>query len=524
MVHRSSSYASQPSEMDHIYTWNHQNPNPRSRFGNNSFMPSMDNSANGVNSMAYNVAPRTNSHPTSGFSLDYLNYRAANPQRFQNMHSSSAGSCIRLAPNHAPPMPCYSRPVIGDGCNTVNPQIDNRRATFKRKSPEMPLVAERANVSGYYHAGSSSNFPISSDYLQPKPIPVPQYWPSNSMYTVPNYGSDNLLTLGEGSQRNVRRRHGHTFHIEHNPAGAYPSSNMPHHSSSTGSMSGPNMPEQWSQTHVSGTPQENGYYNHEPNQSLVSSNVNNGTAATNAVYHPNVIRNRSYLPNLHVPPPQGMVPGQSNHDQRMTLYRTISSHPIMRFAATSSEGGATSEVEAAVSSRQPRPLPIIGHSGNVRGGRARNFYNTFHSLFNETNPHDRWVSEGIVMLDRPTFYDPSDLFDQHRDLRLDIDNMSYEELLALEESIGYVSTGLSEDRISAGLIKSVHCSNQTHNDREERSCAICLEEYKDRDNLGSMKCGHDFHVGCIKKWLEIKNICPICKASALEDISEEKQN
>lgn len=49
------------------------------------------------------------------------------------------------------------------------------------------------------------------------------------------------------------------------------------------------------------------------------------------------------------------------------------------------------------------------------------------------------------------------------------------------------------------------------------------EEYKDKDELGSMKCGHDFHVGCIKKWLEIKNYCPICKASASEDVSEEKQ-
>lgn len=219
-------------------------------------MPSMDNSAtSGVNSGAYNIAPGTNGHPTSSFGLDYLNYRPSNLQRFQNMHSSSAGSCIRFAPNHAPHMPCYSRPMIGDRCNAVNPQIDNRRATFKRKSPEMPLVAERASVSGYYCAGSSSNFPISSDYLQTNPIPVPQCWPPNSMYTVPSSNSDNLLIVGEGSQRNVRRRHSHTFHLQHNPPGAYPSSNMPHHSSSAGSMSGPSMAEQWSQTHVSGTPQ-----------------------------------------------------------------------------------------------------------------------------------------------------------------------------------------------------------------------------------------------------------------------------
>ncbi|XP_008793388.2 probable E3 ubiquitin-protein ligase HIP1 [Phoenix dactylifera] len=530
MVHRSLSYASQPSHMDHTYTWNHQNPNPRMLLGHNSFMPSMDNSAtSGVNSMAHNIAPRTNGHPASSFSLEYLNYRAANPLKFQNMHSSPAGSCFRFSPNHAPHMPGYSRPIMGDGCNTVNPQIDNRRVSLKRKSPEMPLVAERPNVGGYYCAGSSSNFPISSDYLQAKPIPVPQYRPLNSTYTGPNYRSDNLLSVGEGPQRNVRSRHSHTFHLEHNPAGAYPSSNMPHHSSSTASMSGPSMAEQGSQTHVSGTPQgrilfsDNGYYNHELNQSLGRSNINNGTAAMNAVYYPNTIRNWSCpLPNLVVPPPQGMVPGQSNYDQRMTLNRTVSSHPL-RFAATSSEGGVTLQAEAAVSSRQSRPLPIIGHSGNVRRGRARNLYNTFHSSFNEDNPHDRWVSEGIVMIDQSMFYDPSDLFDRYRDMRLDIDNMSYEELLALEESIGNVSTGLSEDRILACLIKRVHCSNQTHDDQEERSCAICLEEYKDRDNLGSMKCGHDFHIGCIRKWLEIKNVCPVCKASALEDISKEKQ-
>lgn len=30
------------------------------------------------------------------------------------------------------------------------------------------------------------------------------------------------------------------------------------------------------------------------------------------------------------------------------------------------------------------------------------------------------------MIDQPTFYDPSYLFDRYRDMRLDIDNMSYE--------------------------------------------------------------------------------------------------
>jgi E3 ubiquitin-protein ligase RNF38/44 len=40
------------------------------------------------------------------------------------------------------------------------------------------------------------------------------------------------------------------------------------------------------------------------------------------------------------------------------------------------------------------------------------------------------------------------------------------------------------------------------------------EGYKDRDLLGELKCGHYFHAGCIKKWLQVKNACPVCKSGA----------
>jgi hypothetical protein len=48
------------------------------------------------------------------------------------------------------------------------------------------------------------------------------------------------------------------------------------------------------------------------------------------------------------------------------------------------------------------------------------------------------------------------------------------------------------------------------------------EEYKNEEEVGTVKnCGHDYHVGCIKKWLLKKNTCPICKAP-LSDSLEEK--
>merc|ERR1712183_1058884 len=103
-----------------------------------------------------------------------------------------------------------------------------------------------------------------------------------------------------------------------------------------------------------------------------------------------------------------------------------------------------------------------------------------------------------------------------REMSLDIDSMSYEELLALGERIGNVSTGLSEDLISKCLTETIHCSSDQI--QEEGSCVICLEEYKNKEEVGVLKnCTHNYHVGCIKKWLSMKNVCPICKAPALAD-------
>ncbi|KAG5569347.1 hypothetical protein H5410_059113 [Solanum commersonii] len=52
-------------------------------------------------------------------------------------------------------------------------------------------------------------------------------------------------------------------------------------------------------------------------------------------------------------------------------------------------------------------------------------------------------------------------------------------------------------------------------DEEKEACAICLLEYKDEDNIGTLQCGHEFHGECINKWLQRKKSCPFCRASVL---------
>ncbi|CAL9752140.1 unnamed protein product, partial [Musa acuminata subsp. burmannicoides] len=113
--------------------------------------------------------------------------------------------------------------------------------------------------------------------------------------------------------------------------------------------------------------------------------------------------------------------------------------------------------------------------------------------------------EGEAMMGQPTLYDPMHMFDQHHGMRLDIDNKSYEKLLALEERIGDVSTGLSEDAVRTSLSETIYCMSDRFQDgQDEDRCAICLEAYEDRDPLGQLNCKHMFHSSCITKWLSIK--------------------
>ncbi|XP_047338943.1 uncharacterized protein LOC124942472 [Impatiens glandulifera] len=111
--------------------------------------------------------------------------------------------------------------------------------------------------------------------------------------------------------------------------------------------------------------------------------------------------------------------------------------------------------------------------------------------------------------------------DQYEEWRLNVDNMTYEDLLELGERIGYVNTGLKEEDI-------IHCLRKLKISRREgqeedlltesdRNCSICQEEYGEEDETGKLDCGHFFHSHCIEQWLVRKNSCPICKTAAIAE-------
>ncbi|XP_010476962.1 PREDICTED: uncharacterized protein LOC104756132 [Camelina sativa] len=105
----------------------------------------------------------------------------------------------------------------------------------------------------------------------------------------------------------------------------------------------------------------------------------------------------------------------------------------------------------------------------------------------------------------------SDLRDHYHELRLDVDNMSYEQLLELGDRIGYVNTGLKESEIHRCLGKIKPSISHTLADRK---CSICQDEYEREDEVGKLNCEHNFHVHCVKQWLLRKNACPVCKKTA----------
>lgn len=50
---------------------------------------------------------------------------------------------------------------------------------------------------------------------------------------------------------------------------------------------------------------------------------------------------------------------------------------------------------------------------------------------------------------------------------------------------------------------------------ENANCTICLDEYKDGENIKMLICKHRFHALCIEPWLDIHTSCPLCRVNSV---------
>lgn len=98
----------------------------------------------------------------------------------------------------------------------------------------------------------------------------------------------------------------------------------------------------------------------------------------------------------------------------------------------------------------------------------------------------------------------------------DVDDMSYEEVLALEERMGRVSTGLGAagiERVTTAFLFSEEEAKRRRV-QGELKCSVCLCEFEEGDEVRLLRCGHLYHRPCIDHWLAYDRRCPICRREA----------
>ncbi|XP_022767371.1 uncharacterized protein LOC111311857 [Durio zibethinus] len=486
----------------------------------------------------WNPVPRSSGYATSSHNVEAPHYQpdTSGPSHDLFLHTSPPGAFGAGPENymHHASSSNYDRQTFhGIEGGFVDLTMGSGRGPHKRKSPGVSPVFERGGSSRYVGAGSSSDLPLSSEFWQEKPNEDAQHMHWDHVAPPPSYRGNGLSIRGEGSMRNVRRRP--ALDLESNLVRTHLSSDPSHtscttihpveHSSSV-DLSGQSsnaLSREWEWGHLRMSPShgriqaaDSNVFNHETSHFLGGSSATNASVEVGRLQHDFISGRNPVLPqSFHGNSAQSLRGVRTNNSQRSSpTFRASSSSVRLGHAAPSDEGMQV--VAESYSSRHSRPLSAITWHNNERNGRSRISNDRYRSLANDAAFHDRFSSEGFMIVDRSAYYGSRNMFDQHRDMRLDTDNMTYEELLALGERIGSVNTGLSEDLISKCLTETIFCSSDQFQD--ESSCVICLEEYKDMDEVGALNtCGHDYHVPCIKKWLSMKNTCPICKASALKE-------
>ena len=89
-----------------------------------------------------------------------------------------------------------------------------------------------------------------------------------------------------------------------------------------------------------------------------------------------------------------------------------------------------------------------------------------------------------------------------------VDEMTYEQLLELEEQMGSVANGLSDEEI-----KSLKHDKFIKNKYLEDKCIICQYNFQELESIVGLPCKHCFHFNCLKPWIEKQHYCPLCKSN-----------
>lgn len=390
----------------------------------------------------------------------------------------------------------------------------------------------RGSTNRYVNVGSSSN---SLESVQDEPAFGYQNYPSIGL---PHYRGSSLSIHNEDSSRNVRRRYRLDWEV--NPSRdvrswevslrrTYSTNNLSCYYDSTAQNRSRHVGVAWLNSdgntqdlnHVVALSAMHGRFQISGISGL-RPEINQYSAVGSAAdftghIHDSISNRNSFLPPSHDYGRHAQAASWERCDRYSQ--RTI---PSYRTGLGTTQSGRAAP---SGNSLQFRSESYSSRYSSSVGGwhithqepRSSTAVDRFESLSNAMNANDQLDQ---MMVNPSLFHFSRDLFDHYRDMRLDIDNMSYEELVSLGERIGNVHTGLSNNVISKCLVKTTY---STIDDNEkEGPCVICQEDYGDMEEVATIKnCGHDYHTGCITKWLLVKNACPICQGPALANSPED---
>lgn len=87
----------------------------------------------------------------------------------------------------------------------------------------------------------------------------------------------------------------------------------------------------------------------------------------------------------------------------------------------------------------------------------------------------------------------------------------YEELLELEDEMGSVSRGLPQPELEKFIQARETRKGKGPNPEETEGCCICCQQISEGELICSLPCGHSHHSCCIREWLGINKVCPLCR-------------
>ncbi|KAL8138621.1 hypothetical protein V2J09_004622 [Rumex salicifolius] len=69
----------------------------------------------------------------------------------------------------------------------------------------------------------------------------------------------------------------------------------------------------------------------------------------------------------------------------------------------------------------------------------------------------------------------------------------------------------TESTSSGGVLLEALETVRIEGGEREKVCAVCLEEFTVGLEAAKLPCSHVFHGGCVRRWLEKRDTCPLCR-------------